>query len=251
MSTLTWVQELFSVLPASPADADPKRIPLGEHTELEIIRLAQAGDAAAFEHLYAKHSRRVYAVCLRMTGNPSLAEDLTQEAFLQVFRKIHTFRAESAFSTWLHRLAVNIVLMRRRVKHLNETPLDAPYEMDGETLPAREMGIVDSGVSGLVDRLNLERALGELPRGYRRAFVLHDVLGYEHHEIAQALRLLHRHIQIATPQGAHAPSQNPAERRPAEAVPPGTVAADAPVNECQQEPAKAGQSQQEKTRQEK
>jgi RNA polymerase sigma-70 factor, ECF subfamily len=84
-------------------------------------------------------------------------------------------------------LAVNIVLMRRRVKHLNETPLDAPFEMDGETLPAKEMGIVDSGVSGLVDRLNLQRALGELPRGYRRAFVLHDVFGYEHHEIAQAL----------------------------------------------------------------
>jgi RNA polymerase sigma-70 factor, ECF subfamily len=187
MSTLSWDQELFSVLPASAADAHPKRIPLGEQTELEIIRLAQAGDAAAFEHLYAKHSRRVYAVCLRMTGNPSLAEDLTQEAFLQVFRKIHTFRAESAFSTWLHRLAVNIVLMRQRVKHLNETPLDATYEMDGETLPVRELGTIDSGVSGLVDRLNLERALGELPRGYRRAFVLHDVLGYEHHEIAQAL----------------------------------------------------------------
>ena len=77
--------------------------------------------------------------------------------------------------------------MRQRVKHLNETPLDATYEMDGETLPVREVGTFDAGVSGLVDRLNLQRALGELPRGYRRAFVLHDVLGYEHHEIAQAL----------------------------------------------------------------
>ena len=112
MSTLSWDQELFSVLPASAADAQPKRIPLSEQTELEIIRLAQAGDAAAFEHLYAQQCRRVYAVCLRMTGNPYLAEDLTQEAFLQVFRKIHTFRAESAFSTWLHRLAVNTVLPR-------------------------------------------------------------------------------------------------------------------------------------------
>lgn len=185
MSTVSWAQELFPALPA--ADAQPDRTPLGQQTELEVIRLAQTGDAAAFEHLYAKHSRRVYAVCLRMTGSPSLAEDLTQEAFLQVFRKIQTFRAESAFSTWLHRLAVNIVLMRRRVKHLKETPLDAPFEMDGETLPPREMGAVDSGVSGLVDRLNLERALEELPRGYRRAFVLHDVFGYEHHEIAQAL----------------------------------------------------------------
>ena len=187
MSTLTWVQELVPVMPGSASPAHPRRAPLAGQAEMEIIRLAQAGDAQAFEHLYAEHGRRVYAVCLRMTANPSLAEDLTQEAFLQVFRKIHTFRAESAFSTWLHRLAVNIVLMRRRVKRLNETPLDATYEMDGETMPAREMGSVDSRVSGLVDRLNLQRALAQLPRGYRRAFVLHDVLGYEHHEIAQAL----------------------------------------------------------------
>jgi RNA polymerase sigma-70 factor (ECF subfamily) len=187
MSTLTWVQELVPAVRGSASPAYRRRVPLAEQTEMEIIRLAQAGNAQAFEHLYAEHSRRVYAICLRMTANPSLAEDLTQEAFLQVFRKIHTFRAESAFSTWLHRLAVNIVLMRRRVKRLNEAPLDATYEMDGETMPAREVGSVDSGVSGLVDRLNLQRALGQLPRGYRRAFVLHDVLGYEHHEIAQAL----------------------------------------------------------------
>ena len=157
------------------------------NTDRDLIQRVQSGDPEAFSALFYAHKPRVYSVCLRMTGNPSLAEDLTQEAFLQVFRKIHTFRAESAFSTWLHRLAVNIVLMRQRVKRLDETPLDATYEMDGETLPVRELGTVDSGVSGLVDRLNLQRALGELPRGYRRAFVLHDVLGYEHHEIAQAL----------------------------------------------------------------
>jgi len=187
MSTLTCVEELIPALSGSAAAAHPKQLPLAEQNELEIIRHAQAGDVYAFEHLYAKYSGRVYAICLRMTSNPSLAEDLTQEAFLQVFRKIHTFRAESAFSTWLHRLAVNIVLMRRRVKRLNETPLDATYEMDGETMPAKEVGSVDPGVSGLVDRLNLERALEQLPRGYKKAFVLHDVFGYEHHEIAQAL----------------------------------------------------------------
>jgi len=187
MSALTWVQEFIPVIPGSGSAAVPRKAPAGQQREMEIIHLAQAGDAQAFEHLYSEYSRRVYAICLRMTADPSLAEDLTQEAFLQVFRKIHTFRAESAFSTWLHRLAVNIVLMRRRVKHLHETPLDATFEIDGETMPARELGSIDSGVAGLVDRLNLERALGQLPRGYRKAFVLHDVLGYEHHEIAEAL----------------------------------------------------------------
>ena len=83
-------------------------------TEAEAIRLAQQGDAGAFERIYRLHSRRVYALCLRMVGNPAEAEDLTQDAFLQLFRKIGTFRGESAFSTWLHRLAVNVVLMKLR-----------------------------------------------------------------------------------------------------------------------------------------
>lgn len=187
MSTISWVQELVPGVPDPAAASHPNRMPLGGRNEMEIVRLAQEGDVAAFEHLYVKHSRRVYAICLRMTGNPPLAEDMTQDAFLQVFRKIQTFRAESAFSTWLYRLAVNIVLMRRRVKRVNETPLDGTRQMDGETLPPRELGSIDPGVSGLVERLNLKRALGELPRGYRKAFLLHDVLGYEHHEIAQAL----------------------------------------------------------------
>ena len=85
-------------------------------TEAEAIRRAQAGDSTAFEFLYQLHSRRVYALCLRMVGNPADAEDLMQEAFLQLFRKIGTFRGESAFSTWLHRLTVNLVLMRLRKK---------------------------------------------------------------------------------------------------------------------------------------
>jgi RNA polymerase sigma-70 factor, ECF subfamily len=122
-----------------------------------------------------------------MTGNPTLAEDLTQDIFLQVFRKIQTFRAESAFSTWLYRLAVNIVLMRRRIKTLKETSLEATSETEGDTYPRRELGRPDQRVSGVVDRLTLRRALRQLPRGYRQIFFLHDVLGYEHHEIAEAL----------------------------------------------------------------
>lgn len=96
--------------------ARTRRIEAGELTEADAIRQAQRGDAAAFERLYRLHSRRVYSLCLRMVSNPAEAEDLTQEAFLQLFRKIQTFRGESAFSTWLHRLAVNVVLMRLRKK---------------------------------------------------------------------------------------------------------------------------------------
>jgi RNA polymerase sigma-70 factor (ECF subfamily) len=181
------VQKLVSVMPASEAGSRQRHAPLADRCGAETILLAQGGDAAAFEKIYKTHSHRVYGLCLRMTANPALAEDLTQDVFLQVFRKIHTFRAESAFSTWLYRLAVNVVLMRRRVKTLNETSLDAPGEREGETLPPREIGRPDQRLLGTVDRVNLKRALKQLPRGYRQIFLLHDVLGYEHHEIAEAL----------------------------------------------------------------
>ena len=181
------VESLMSSLAASPAVSPERPMPSGERSEMEIIRLAQGGDAAAFEHLYKSHCRRVYALCLRMTGNPALAEDLTQDVFLQVFRKIQTFRAESAFSTWLYRLAVNIVLMRRRIKTLKETSLEGGSETEGDAPPHREIGRLDQYLGGVVDRLNLRRALRQLPRGYRQIFVLHDVMGYEHHEIAEAL----------------------------------------------------------------
>jgi RNA polymerase sigma-70 factor (ECF subfamily) len=154
-------------------------------TEGEAIRLAQAGDAAAFEFLYELHGRRVYALCLRMVGNPSDAEDLMQEAFLQLFRKIGTFRGESAFSTWLHRMTVNVVLMRLRKKSLPVASLDEATEPDEEAGgPRKDIGAPDLRLSGAVDRVNLERSIDRLPPGYRTVFVLHDVQGYEHNEIA-------------------------------------------------------------------
>ena len=154
-------------------------------TEAEAIRLAQAGDAAAFEFLYQLHSRRVYALCLRMLGNPSDAEDLTQEAFLQLFRKIGTFRGESAFSTWLHRMTVNVVLMRLRKKSLPAASLEETTEPDEETGgPRKDIGAPDLRLSGAVDRVNLERSIEKLPPGYRTVFVLHDIQGFEHNEIA-------------------------------------------------------------------
>ena len=153
--------------------------------EAEAIRRAQQGDAEAFERIYRLHNRRVYALCLRMVGNTAEAEDLTQEAFLQLFRKIGTFRGESAFSTWLHRLAVNVVLMRLRKKTLAATSLDEATEPDEDAGgPRKDIGGPDLRLSGSVDRVNLERAVEQLPPGYRSIFVLHDVQGYEHNEIA-------------------------------------------------------------------
>ncbi len=157
----------------------------GALSEADAIRLAQQGDANAFERIYRLHSRRVYALCLRMVGNPAQAEDLTQEAFLQLFRKIGTFRGESAFSTWLHRLAVNVVLMRLRKKTLSETSLEETTDPDDESSgPRRDFGGPDLRLSGSLDRVNLERAIEQLPPGYKSIFVLHDVQGYEHNEIA-------------------------------------------------------------------
>ena len=151
----------------------------------QTIRLAQMGDAAAFERIFRKYGRRVYAVCLRMVRNTTEAEDLTQEAFLQLFRKIHTFRGESVFSTWLHRVSVNVVLMRLRKKNLTEIPLE--NDNDDEDSYKNEIGAPDPALIGAIDRINLGRAIEELPPGYKRAFMLHDVEGYQHQEIAQIL----------------------------------------------------------------
>ena len=168
--------------------ARTRRTETGELPEAEAILLAQQGDAAAFERLYRLHNRRVYSLCLRMVGNTAEAEDLTQEAFLQLFRKIATFRGESAFSTWLHRLAVNVVLMKLRRKSGNESSLDQMTEPDEESgTPRRDFGTVDLALIGSLDRINLQRAVEQLPPGYKAIFVLHDVQGYEHNEIAEIM----------------------------------------------------------------
>jgi len=159
---------------------DPKQ----KITETEAIERAKQGDEAAFEVLYQLHKRRVYSLCLRMVSNPSQAEDLAQEAFLQLFRKIGTFRGESAFSTWLHRMTVNVVLMQLRKKGLPIVSLEETLEADEEA-PRKEFGGDDVRLGGSVDRMQLERAINRLPPGYKTVFVLHDVEGFEHNEIAQ------------------------------------------------------------------
>lgn len=164
-----------------------KKVIASGMSEAEAIDRAKAGDAEAFSGLYGLHKRRVYSLCLRMTGNTAEAEDLTQEAFLQLYRKIATFRGESAFSTWLHRLAVNVVLMHLRKKGLPEISLDEALEPQHEDGPKKDIGARDNVLAGSIDRVNLERAIESLPPGYRIIFVLHDVEGYEHNEIAEMM----------------------------------------------------------------
>jgi RNA polymerase sigma-70 factor, ECF subfamily len=161
---------------------------LSHLTETEIVQLAQQGDAAAFEHLYKQHSRHVYALCLRMVGNASEAEDLTQDAFLQLFRKIGGFRGESSFSTWLHRITFNIVLMRFRRRKLGEISLEETVDTNDKSgMPRNPIGGADLNLSGLIDRLGLDRAIEQLPAGCKKMFMLHDVEGYAHFEIAKIL----------------------------------------------------------------
>ncbi|HUI44175.1 MAG TPA: sigma-70 family RNA polymerase sigma factor [Terriglobia bacterium] len=155
-------------------------------SDAQLVARAQQGDEQAFAALFDLHKRRVYSLCLRMTGDTAEAEDLSQEAFLQLFRKIATFRGESAFSTWLHRLVVNVVLMHLRKKGLQQISLDEVDTSQDDPVK-REYGDDDKRLLHSIDRLTLSRAIDALPPGYRAVLVLHDVEGYEHNEIAQIL----------------------------------------------------------------
>ena len=155
-------------------------------TDLELVKRAQEGDSEAFAALFHAHKSRVYSICLRMTNNTAQAEDLTQDAFLQVFRKLDTFKGNSALSTWLYRIAVNTVLMHFRKKALKQISLDEPSSQDVKQV-RREYGSRDGRLSGSVDRIALIRAIKDLPAGYRTIFLLHEVEGYEHQEIAKIL----------------------------------------------------------------
>ncbi|MGA2855808.1 MAG: sigma-70 family RNA polymerase sigma factor [Candidatus Sulfotelmatobacter sp.] len=168
-------------------DREPqeRQRPGNELNEADAIERAKQGDAEAFQALYDRHKRRVYSLCLRMTANVAEAEDLTQEAFLQLYRKIGTFRGESAFSTWLHRLSVNVVLMHLRKKGLPVVSLEETTQGTEEDSPKKDFGTQDLALAGSIDRLQLQRAVEDLPPGYRTIFVLHDVEGYEHNEIAE------------------------------------------------------------------
>lgn len=156
------------------------------NTAVSDYQLAQAssrGDMVSFETLYERHHRRVYSLCLRMTANATEAEDLTQEVFVQLFRKAGSFRGESAFTTWLHRMTVNHVLMHFRKRGV---------KME-KTTDEGEIAEIQDTIQSLgerprfIDRIALDKAVSELPPGYRTVFVLHDVEGFEHEEVADLL----------------------------------------------------------------
>src|SRR6188768_2612638 len=152
-------------------------------TDLQLARSASHGDMGSFEELYKRHHRRVYSVCLRMLQNTSEAEDLTQDVFIQLYRKIGSFRGDSAFTTWLHRMTVNQVLMhfrKRNVKYEKTTE-------EGETPDQVVAGTGNPDKMPIVDKIALENAIDQLPLGYKNVFVLHDVEGFEHEEVARIL----------------------------------------------------------------
>lgn len=148
-----------------------------------LAQSAAKGNMVAFEELYQRHHRRVYSICLRMLQNASEAEDLTQDVFIQLYRKIGSFRGDSAFTTWLHRMTVNQVLMhfrKRTVKFEKTTE-------EGETPVQIVPGTERADKMPIVDKIALENAIEQLPNGYKNVFVLHDVEGFEHEEVARIL----------------------------------------------------------------
>lgn len=155
----------------------------GSATDFQLVQAASQGNIAAFEETYNRHHRRVYSLCLRMLQNPAEAEDLTQDVFIQVYRKIGTFRGDSAFTTWLHRLTVNQVLMHFRKRSLKfEKTTD-----EGETPVQVTLGTENPKKMSIIDKIALENAIAQLPPGYKNVFVLHDIEGYEHEEVAKIL----------------------------------------------------------------
>jgi len=172
--------DVFPIWPGAVATRKSEPAPRSDHA---LAIAAGKGDMGAFEQLYERHNRRVYALCLRMTQNAAEAEDLAQEAFIQLFRKIGSFRGESAFTTWLHRLTVNQVLMHFRKKSVK---LERTTE-EGETPVQIVRGTEKPDSMPVLDRIALENALAQLPPGYRTVFILHDVEGHEHEEIARML----------------------------------------------------------------
>lgn len=152
-------------------------------SDFDLTQASAGGDMVAFEVLYERHQRRVYSLCLRMVANATEAEDLSQEVFVQLFRKVGSFRGESAFTTWLHRLTVNHVLMHFRKRGVR---LERTTE-EGEISEMQDIIQAVTEKPRFIDRIALDKAIAELPPGYRTVFVLHDVEGFEHEEVATML----------------------------------------------------------------
>ena len=182
--TLTYpVWQKVETLGVEAVEAVEAVVVTNSGTDFALAQSATTGNMAAFEELYNRHHRRVYSLCLRMLQNTAEAEDLTQEVFIQLYRKIGSFRGDSAFTTWLHRMTVNQVLMhfrKRTVKFEKTTE-------EGETPVQIVIGTENQSRMPIVDKIALESAIAQLPNGYKNVFVLHDVEGYEHEEVARIL----------------------------------------------------------------
>ena len=187
MTTSTFPASLLNSASISSLRPDPQNA-RARSRQVDVVARAQAGDHDAFSELYLEHKRRVFGICMRMVRDFALAEDLTQEAFLQVHRRISLFRGDSAFTTWLHRLAVNTVLMYLRKRALSVVSLDHLMEDVPEERAGRSFGARDLMQAGVVDRLDIDRALATMAPGYRSIFLLHDIQGFDHAEIADMLK---------------------------------------------------------------
>lgn len=180
---LTTPVEMIPLLARTDGHVTAGASDTNNRSDYALAQRAAEGDMDAFNDLYERHNRRVYSLCLRMTGNVSEAEDLAQEVFIQLFRKIGSFRGESAFTTWLHRLTVNQVLMhfRKRSVKLEQTT------DEGDTPVQIVTGTGNPNSMPVMDRIALDKAIVQLPPGYRTVFILHDIEGHEHEEIAKML----------------------------------------------------------------
>jgi RNA polymerase sigma-70 factor (ECF subfamily) len=149
-----------------------------EQSESADVALAAAGDRRAFERLYRTHVNRVFSVCARMVGDRGFAEELVQDVFVRAWEKLPQFRGESAFGTWLHRMTINVVLNARETAARHKSRLgDGDDEINAISHHQPEAGL----------SMDLEKAIGTLPKGARQVFVLHDVEGFKHEEIADQL----------------------------------------------------------------
>ncbi|MFI5244124.1 MAG: RNA polymerase sigma factor [Gemmatimonadales bacterium] len=173
-------------MPPSP-DTEPPSSADADNTS-DIVRRAQRGDLTAFERLYRTHAGRVTALCLRLSGDRQRAEELMQDTFVRAWEKLGSYRAESTFGTWLHRVTVNLFLVAERGDKRRAARVETTDSL--EDLPAAVTGAGDPG-----DRIDLERAIATLPNGARMAFVLHEIEGYRHEEIAAMTGIAHATVR--------------------------------------------------------
>jgi RNA polymerase sigma-70 factor (ECF subfamily) len=184
MTTVNETMATCGAFPARlPAGSDSIEIERRRPAEYELVQRVAKGDMSAFDEIYRIHHRHVYSLCLRMTSNIAEAEDLTQEIFVHFFSKAGSFRGESAFATWLHRMTVNQVLMHFRKRSVRSELTTG----DGEMPVQVTRGTENPRRMPVVDRIALDHAISQLPDGYRTVFILYDIEGFEHEEIGRML----------------------------------------------------------------